>query len=71
MLAKRMTAREWAAYRRRQREREWQMARLIMARFSPEERSAMLAEAQRNNRHGFAVAYPCVGIQYAKKSRAR
>jgi len=70
-MPKRMSAREWAAYQRRQREREWQAARVIAARFSPEERQVRLAEAQRNNRHGFAVAYPAVGIAYGKKSRMR
>lgn len=70
-IPKLATAREWAAYQRRLREREWQAARVLAARYSPEERAARLEEAQRNNRHGFAVAYPCVGIQYAKKSRIR
>jgi len=71
MLPKLRSAREWATYQRRLREREWQQARVLAARFSPEERAAMLAEVERNNRHGFAVSYPAVGIVYNRKSRIR
>jgi hypothetical protein len=66
-----MTAREWAAYKRRQREREQLSGRIVSARFTPEERAAMIQEAKRNSRHGFAVSYPAVGIVYNRKSRMR
>jgi len=71
MLPKRMSSKEWTAYLRRMREREQLWARTLAARFTPEERAAMIQEAQRNSRHGFAVSYPAVGIQYPKKSRSR
>jgi hypothetical protein len=71
MLPKLRSAREWAAYLRRMREREQLWARTFAARFTPEERAAMIQEAQRNSRHGFAVSYPAVGIVYNRKSRVR
>ena len=70
-IPKLRSAREWAAYKRRQREQEQRAARLVAGRFSPEERAARLADAERNNRHGFAVSYPCIGMQFSKKSRIR
>jgi len=70
-IPKRMTSREWAAYKRRQREREQQAGRLAAGQLTPEERAARLSEAERNSRHGFAVAYPAVGIVYNRKSRIR
>lgn len=70
-LTKRMTPREWTAYKERQRQRELQQARVLMARFSPEERRQMLDEAIRNSRKGWATSYPAVGIQAVRKSKWR
>jgi hypothetical protein len=68
-LPKPMSAREWAAYKTRQRQREQQQARVLMGRFSPEERAAMLAEALRNSRKGWATSFPAVGITAVRKSK--
>ena len=71
MLPKPMSPKEWARYKRRQREREQQAGRLAASHLTPEERAARLEEAERNSRHGFAVSYPAVGIVYNRKSRMR
>lgn len=70
-LARPRSNREWAAYKARQRQREAQQARALMARFSPEERKRMLDEALRNSRKGFATSFPAVGITAVRKSKWR
>ena len=69
-LAKRMSAREWAAYKTRQRQRENQMIRVAAARAGVDT-GRVIAEAQRNYGHGFAVSYPAVGIRANLKHKRR
>ena len=70
-LPKQMTPREWRAYKERQRQRELQQARVLMAQFEAPARQRMLDEAIRNSRKGWATSFPAVGITAVRKSKWR